>query len=115
MIFYFLNGSILFYLIFNCTILNVCKFLGCIPLLIQLLHGIDKDVSPLGDSRGSRSTRARAAEALHNIVHSNPEMRSARLEKHVLHLLEQIRAYCDQLNSSSDEEGETQENPSSYY
>lgn len=86
---------------------------GCIPLLIQLLHGIDKDVSPLGDSRGSRSTRARAAEALHNIVHSNPEMKSARLEKHVLHLLEQIRAYCDQLHSSSDEEGETQENQSS--
>lgn len=103
------------HLIFNYTILNFCKFLGCIPLLIQLLHGIDKDVSPLGDSRGSRSTRTRAAEALHNIVHSNPEMKSARLEKHVLHLLEQIRAYCDQLHSPSDEEGETQETQSSYY
>ncbi|XP_077993311.1 adenomatous polyposis coli protein-like [Glandiceps talaboti] len=76
---------------------------GCLPLLIQLLHGPDKD-SLLGDTRGSKEARARAAAALHNIVHSHPEEKRRRQEARVLRLLEQIRAYCDSLKDGDNEE-----------
>ncbi|KAJ8311380.1 hypothetical protein KUTeg_010735 [Tegillarca granosa] len=80
---------------------------GCMPLLIQLLHGSDKDSGLLGNTRGSKSARARAAAALHNIVHSHPDDKRGRREARVLRLLEQIRAHCDQLReSTSDEEEE---------
>ncbi|KAM6233184.1 adenomatous polyposis coli protein-like [Porphyrio hochstetteri] len=68
---------------------------GCLPLLIQLLYGYDKDSVLLGNSCGSRETRARASAALHNIIHSQPDDKRGRQEIHVLHLLEQIRAYCE--------------------
>ncbi|KAJ8285236.1 hypothetical protein GJAV_G00024510 [Gymnothorax javanicus] len=68
---------------------------GCLPLLIQLLHGNDKDSVLLGNSRGSKEARARASAALHNIVHSQPDDKRGRREIRVLHLLEQIRAYCE--------------------
>ncbi|XP_064153235.1 adenomatous polyposis coli protein-like isoform X2 [Anguilla rostrata] len=68
---------------------------GCLPLLIQLLHGNDKDSVLLGNSRGSKDARARASAALHNIVHSQPDDKRGRREIRVLHLLEQIRAYCE--------------------
>ncbi|KAK3578393.1 hypothetical protein CHS0354_025487 [Potamilus streckersoni] len=84
---------------------------GCLPLLIQLLHGSDKDSSLLGNTRGSKAARARAAAALHNIVHSHPDDKRGRREARVLRLLEQIRAHCDQLrDSSSDEEDESRNN-----
>jgi adenomatosis polyposis coli protein len=70
---------------------------GCLPLLIQLLHGSDKDAGLLGNTRGSKAARARAAAALHNIVHSHPDDKRGRREARVLRLLEQIRAHCDQL------------------
>ncbi|XP_038078874.1 adenomatous polyposis coli protein-like [Patiria miniata] len=75
---------------------------GCLPLLIQLLHGPDKD-SLLGE-RGSKEARARAAASLHNIVHSHPEERCRKQEARVLRLLEQIRAYCDSLRETDGEE-----------
>lgn len=99
---------------------------GCLPLLIQLLHGNDKDslllgppfsaspylagalishicplatvtafCSSLGNSRGSKEARARASAALHNIVHSQPDDKRGRREIRVLHLLEQVRHYCE--------------------
>uniref|UniRef100_A0A8C1PRQ6 APC regulator of WNT signaling pathway n=1 Tax=Cyprinus carpio TaxID=7962 RepID=A0A8C1PRQ6_CYPCA len=68
---------------------------GCLPLLIQLLHGNDKDSVLLGNSRGSKEARARASAALHNIIHSQPDDKRGRQEIRVLHLLEQIRAYCE--------------------
>lgn len=99
---------------------------GCLPLLIQLLHGNDKDslllgppfisspyltgtfishicpvatLTPfclsLGNSRGSKEARARASAALHNIVHSQPDDKRGRREIRVLHLLEQVRHYCE--------------------
>ncbi|XP_074934118.1 adenomatous polyposis coli protein-like isoform X4 [Phalacrocorax aristotelis] len=68
---------------------------GCLPLLIQLLHGNDKDSVLLGNSRGSKEARARASAALHNIIHSQPDDKRGRRESRVLHLLEQIRAYCE--------------------
>lgn len=64
---------------------------GCLPLLIQLLHGGDGDVAP------TRETRLRAAQALHNIVHSHPDDKRGRREARVLRLLEQIRDYSDYL------------------
>ncbi|XP_068277966.1 adenomatous polyposis coli protein-like isoform X2 [Nyctibius grandis] len=68
---------------------------GCLPLLIQLLHGNDKDSVLLENSRGSKEARARASAALHNIIHSQPDDKRGRQEIRVLHLLEQIRAYCE--------------------
>ncbi|KAM6364412.1 adenomatous polyposis coli protein-like isoform 1-T1 [Pluvialis apricaria] len=68
---------------------------GCLPLLIQLLHGNDKDSVLLGNSRGSKEARARASAALRNIIHSQPDDKRGRREIRVLHLLEQIRAYCE--------------------
>lgn len=68
---------------------------GCLPLLIQLLHGNDKDSLLLGNSRGSKEARARASAALHNIVHSQPDDKRGRRENRVLHLLEQVRHYCE--------------------
>ena len=73
------------------------------PLLIQLLHGSDKDSGLLGNMRGSKAARARAAAALHNIVHSHPDDKRGRREARVLRLLEQIRAHCDQLKEMSGE------------
>lgn len=82
---------------------------GCLPLLIQLLHGSDKDSALLGNTRGSKAARARASAALHNIVHSHPDDKRGRREARVLRLLEQIRAHCDQLREllSDDEDDES--------
>ncbi|XP_060066041.1 adenomatous polyposis coli protein-like [Ylistrum balloti] len=77
---------------------------GCMPLLIQLLHGSDKDSGLLGNTRGSKAARARAAAALHNIVHSHPDDKRGRREARVLRLLEQIRAHSDQLRDGPEEE-----------
>lgn len=49
----------------------------------------------LGNSRGSKEARARASAALHNIVHSQPDDKRGRREIRVLHLLEQVRLYCE--------------------
>ena len=76
------------------------------PLLIQLLHGSDKDSGLLGNMRGSKAARARAAAALHNIVHSHPDDKRGRREARVLRLLEQIRAHCDQLREMAGENTE---------
>lgn len=63
---------------------------GCLPLLLDLLHGHD-----FVDSNARRESRARAGLALHNIVYSNAEDRRGRREVRVLRLLEIVRAHCD--------------------
>jgi len=63
---------------------------GCLPLLVQLLYGRDQDPE----------TRARAAQALHNIVNSNPDEKRGRREARVLRSLQLIRIYCDELSSA---------------
>ena len=63
---------------------------GCLPLLIDLLHG-----KGIADKNARREARARAGLALHNIVYSNVEDRRGRLEVRVLRLLEIARAHCD--------------------
>ena len=69
---------------------------GCLPLLIQLLHGSGLGAGGLfGSMRGCAAARVRATQALRNIVTSNPDSRRSRREERVLQLLEQIRAYCD--------------------
>ncbi|XP_032226429.2 uncharacterized protein LOC116609777 isoform X2 [Nematostella vectensis] len=61
---------------------------GCLPLLIDLLHGRD-------NPKSRRDARARAGLALHNIVYTNVEDRRGRREIRVLRLLEIVRAHCD--------------------
>ena len=70
---------------------------------MQLLHGSDTDNNLLGRTRGSKAARARAAAALHNIVHSHPDDKRGRREARVLRLLEQIRAHWDQLRQEGDD------------
>jgi len=51
-----------------------------------------------------RATRARASAALHNIVMAAAASRddvTTRQEARVLRLIEQLRAYCDQLRPAS--------------
>lgn len=77
---------------------------GCLPLLIQLLHGTTErdESSPSVESeierhRVIRELRLRASQALHNVVHAHPDDKHSRREARVLRLLEQIRDYCDYL------------------
>ncbi|XP_070478413.1 adenomatous polyposis coli protein 2 isoform X1 [Equus przewalskii] len=71
---------------------------GCLPLLLQILHGTE--AGPGGrngnpGAPGAKDARMRANAALHNIVFSQPDQGLARKEMRVLHVLEQIRAYCE--------------------
>ncbi|XP_031178751.2 adenomatous polyposis coli protein 2 [Sander lucioperca] len=82
---------------------------GCVPLLVQILHE-----APGGSASGpaettataaaasasaptgcSREAKSRASAALHNIIYSQQDEGQARREMRVLHLLEQVRTYCD--------------------
>lgn len=65
--------------------------LGCIPLLVQLVQS-DREAE----------TRRKAAQALHNLVHSNPDERLKKRETRVLKLLEQIRAYMACIHNKTD-------------
>ena len=80
---------------------------GCLPLLIQLLHGCGPGTDGLfGSMRGCTAARVRAAQALRNIVTSNPDGRRSSREERVLQLLEQVRLYCDTLTTDADTEEE---------
>ncbi|KAM9364392.1 adenomatous polyposis coli protein 2 [Pholidichthys leucotaenia] len=76
---------------------------GCVPLLVQILHETPNgDSSVPGDTSVgstmmgcSREAKSRASAALHNIIYSQQDEGQARREMRVLHLLEQIRTYCD--------------------
>jgi len=83
---------------------DVClSVAGCLPLLIQLLHGSGPGTDGLfGSMRGCSAARVRAAQALRNIVTSNPDCRRSRREERVLQLLEQIRSYADSLAPRDD-------------
>uniref|UniRef100_A0A3B3RHC3 Adenomatous polyposis coli protein 2 n=1 Tax=Paramormyrops kingsleyae TaxID=1676925 RepID=A0A3B3RHC3_9TELE len=69
---------------------------GCVPLLVQILHdGLGCTGEVPGSGGCSREARSRASAALHNIVYSQPDEGQARREMRVLHVLEQIRSYCE--------------------
>ncbi|MEQ2197433.1 hypothetical protein XENOCAPTIV_029349 [Xenoophorus captivus] len=73
---------------------------GCVPLLVQILHevpgGVPGETTGSGTSTGcSRDTKSRASAALHNIIFSQQDEGQAHREMKVLHMLEQIRTYCD--------------------
>ncbi|KAM4739865.1 adenomatous polyposis coli protein 2 [Anableps anableps] len=77
---------------------------GCVPLLVQILHevpggvpdGVPGETTGGGTSTGcSRDTKSRASAALHNIIFSQQDEGQAHREMKVLHMLEQIRTYCD--------------------
>nr|XP_061790292.1 adenomatous polyposis coli protein 2-like [Nerophis lumbriciformis] len=65
---------------------------GCVPLLVQILH---EEAGGPGEARCSREAKSRAGAALHNIVYSQQDEGQARREMRVLHMLEQVRTYCD--------------------
>lgn len=71
---------------------------GCLPLLLQILHGTEAEAGGrpgTPGAPGAKDARMRANAALHNIVFSQPDQGLARKEMRVLHVLEQIRAYCE--------------------
>ncbi|XP_040895956.1 adenomatous polyposis coli protein 2 [Toxotes jaculatrix] len=75
---------------------------GCVPLLVQILHeapgggGGPGEMAAGGTMTGcSREAKSRASAALHNIIYSQQDEGQARREMRVLHMLEQIRTYCD--------------------
>ncbi|CAO2641451.1 Adenomatous polyposis coli protein 2 [Lemmus lemmus] len=71
---------------------------GCLPLLLQILHGAETGAgghAGTPSAPGAKDARMRANAALHNIVFSQPDQGLARKEMRVLHVLEQIRAYCE--------------------
>ncbi|KAF7202926.1 hypothetical protein G4P62_016103 [Nothobranchius furzeri] len=73
---------------------------GCVPLLVQILHeapagGSGETVASSASAGCSRETKSRASAALHNIIYSQQDEGQARREMRVLHMLEQIRTYCD--------------------
>uniref|UniRef100_A0A7N6AS92 Adenomatous polyposis coli protein basic domain-containing protein n=2 Tax=Anabas testudineus TaxID=64144 RepID=A0A7N6AS92_ANATE len=71
---------------------------GCVPLLVQILHEAPGGGAGPGETlQGScsREAKSRASAALHNIIYSQQDEGQARREMRVLHMLEQIRTYCD--------------------
>ncbi|XP_011189136.2 uncharacterized protein LOC105216375 [Zeugodacus cucurbitae] len=68
---------------------------GCVPLLVQMMH-----------SDGEDSVRKCASMALHNVVHSHMDEKTARREAKVLRLLEQILDYCNFLKTLLQSGGE---------
>ncbi|KAK2908264.1 hypothetical protein Q8A73_009337 [Channa argus] len=71
---------------------------GCVPLLVQILHEAPEGGGGPGESTQrscSREAKSRASAALHNIIYSQQDEGQARREMRVLHMLEQIRTYCD--------------------
>lgn len=60
---------------------------GCLPLLIQLIHASELE----------QAVRARAAEALANIVQAQTDEKRRRREGRVLKLLQTVREHCDLL------------------
>ncbi|XP_071941966.1 adenomatous polyposis coli protein-like isoform X2 [Antedon mediterranea] len=84
---------------------------GCLPLLINLLHGPEDSL--MGDPRASKEARSRAGAALHNVVHSHPDEKKKKEEAKVLRLLEQIRSYCDFLRDSNERPSSSTDDPTS--
>uniref|UniRef100_A0A672ZUK0 APC regulator of WNT signaling pathway 2 n=1 Tax=Sphaeramia orbicularis TaxID=375764 RepID=A0A672ZUK0_9TELE len=72
---------------------------GCVPLLVQILHeapgGSGGGPGEASTSGCSREAKSRASAALHNIIYSQQDEGQARREMRVLHMLEQVRTYCD--------------------
>lgn len=74
---------------------------GCVPLLVQILHEAPGSGAPTETTADgatpscSREAKSRASAALHNIIYSQQDEGQARREMRVLHMLEQIRTYCD--------------------
>ncbi|XP_047443933.1 adenomatous polyposis coli protein 2 isoform X2 [Mugil cephalus] len=70
---------------------------GCVPLLVQILHEAPGEAAPgvAVETGCSREAKSRASAALHNIIYSQQDEGQARREMRVLHMLEQIRTYCD--------------------
>lgn len=77
---------------------NAMRKSGCVPLLVQILHEVPGGGGGPGETAQgtcSREAKSRASAALHNIIYSQQDEGQARREMRVLHMLEQIRTYCD--------------------
>lgn len=71
---------------------------GCVPLLVQILHdspGGGGGPGENGPGTCGRDGKSRASAALHNIIYCQQDEGQAHREMRVLHMLEQIRTYCD--------------------
>lgn len=71
---------------------SVMRQSACMSMLIQIVHNIDRK-----GERSHREVRAKATEALRNIVESTDNTRQGKYEMCVLGVLEKIRGHCDAL------------------
>nr|XP_008200333.1 PREDICTED: uncharacterized protein LOC661294 isoform X2 [Tribolium castaneum] len=71
---------------------------GCIPLLVQM---VQSDREP--------ETRTKAAQALHNLVHSQQDEKVKKREVRVFKLLEHTRGYTDAVRAHKESEFESEE------
>ncbi|CAI8032978.1 Adenomatous polyposis coli protein [Geodia barretti] len=69
---------------------SVMRQSACMNMLIQIMHNIDRK-----GEKSHREVRAKAAEALRNIVESTDKTRQGKHELCVLAVLEKIRGHCD--------------------
>ena len=69
---------------------SVMRQSACMNMLIQIMHNIDRK-----GEKSHREVRAKAAEALRNIVESTDKTRQGKYELCVLAVLEKIRGHCD--------------------
>lgn len=66
---------------------------GCIPLLVQLVQS-DKD----------KDTKKKASQALHNLVHAQPDDKLRKRETRILKLLENIQEYTETLKLNKEKQ-----------
>ncbi|XP_044262844.1 LOW QUALITY PROTEIN: uncharacterized protein LOC123010207 [Tribolium madens] len=71
---------------------------GCIPLLVQMVQS-DREAE----------TRKKAAQALHNLVHSQQDEKVKKREVRVFKLLEHTRAYTEAVRGHHENEFESEE------
>lgn len=64
---------------------------GCIPLLVQLVQS-DRD----------SETRAKASQALQNLLHAQPDEKIRKREIRIFKLLEQVREYTEALRTNTE-------------
>ncbi|XP_039291012.1 adenomatous polyposis coli protein [Nilaparvata lugens] len=69
---------------------------GCVPLLVQLVHAREE----------STVVRARASQALHNVVHCHADDKRGRREARVLRLLQQLIDFADAALAGADAEAD---------
>ncbi|KAF6017239.1 hypothetical protein EB796_024448 [Bugula neritina] len=74
---------------------------GCLPLLVQLIYGSESEKEAL---TAGKLCRARACQALHNIIHSPPDDKRSRRELKLLKYIEIVQSHCESIRGDKTED-----------